>query len=242
MISSARISHRHWKLKEQALKLRADGLSYNEITQRVPVAKSTISLWCRYVLLTKEQSKKLNERYDEKLLGIKAIQKMFWQKRMEAFNSGLGLISKPGKYSRFIAGLALYWAEGTKQKTTAITNSDPQIIIYMARWLEEFYGIGPKILTIELHLHSGQNEQNMKQYWSKLTGVPIANFQKSFVKPEGSGYRKNVHYMGTVKLRVRGQGSTYLLFKILGSIAGLIQKTLNEKAKPEKWMTKLPYA
>ncbi|OGE81011.1 MAG: hypothetical protein A3H72_01585 [Candidatus Doudnabacteria bacterium RIFCSPLOWO2_02_FULL_48_8] len=82
----------------------------------------------------------------------------------------------------------------------------------------------------------------MKQYWSKLTGVPIANFQKSFIKPEGSGYRKNIHYMGTVKVRVRGEGSTYLLFRILGSIAGLVQSMLNIKAQPEHWMEKLPHA
>ncbi len=75
------ISNRHWKLKEHALALRAQGLSYKEIKAKIPVAKSTISLWCRNVPLTKEQLKRLWEKRDNSLQGIRAIQTMFWKRR-----------------------------------------------------------------------------------------------------------------------------------------------------------------
>jgi hypothetical protein len=192
--------------------------------------------------LTAEQRQKLNKRYDEKLIGIKAIQNMFWTRRIESFNFGRVLFEKFRPEAMFISGLSLYWAEGSKQKATEIANSDPKIIKFMSNWLQKFYGVGPANQVIGLHMHSGQNEQNMKQYWSELLSIPTDNFHKSFIKPEGSGYRKNVHYMGTVKLRVRGKGSTYLLFTILGSIASLVESELQVTVNLEDWIEKLPYA
>src|SRR3989338_8269755 len=93
-------SSRHWKLKELALKLRTEGLSYQEIAQKVPVAKSTISLWVRNVPLTTVQRKRLNEKHDFRLIGIKAIQKMFWQKRTKAFLLGVLSIKKVDNQGR----------------------------------------------------------------------------------------------------------------------------------------------
>lgn len=42
------------KLKEKVLvrELREKGLSYGEIKERIPVSKSSISLWCRDIKLT----------------------------------------------------------------------------------------------------------------------------------------------------------------------------------------------
>lgn len=236
-------SKRHWKLKELAQKLRSKGLSYSEIINKVPVAKSTISLWCRYIPLTTSQRKRLwGKRAENSLKGIVAIQRMFWQRRCIAFDKGLKLVPKVTKSARFIAGLMLYWAEGTKTRDVALTNSDPRVIKFMVQWLSEFFNIEKSSLTVHLHLHSGQRESIAKKYWSKLTGIPLSNFQKSFIKPEGSGYRKNILYHGTAKIRVRGNGSTYLLFTILGCIAGVLENFSDELPKPEQWMEKLPYA
>ncbi len=175
------------------------------------------------------------------MAGVKVMQKYFWRKREEYFYRGSKSVPALGKTNRFLAGLVLYWAEGTKQKNPDITNSDPRVIKFMVSWFREFYNIKPENLVIHLHLHTGQNEQDMKQYWSELTGIPLSNFQKSFIKPEGSGYRKKILYNGTVKLRVRGKGSTYLLFQILGAIAGVLKNLVNEAPKPEDWMQRLPY-
>lgn len=245
--STKKLSHRHWILKEEAIKLRKRGLSYNEILQKVPVAKSTISLWCRYIKLTPKQIKNLQSGRITKnaLKGIKAIQNMFWRRRCEAFFSGADMLKNKkliNKNSRFIAGLMLYWAEGNKKSGAAIANSDPRIIKFAVSWLKEFWDVSPGQIKVHLHLHSGQDENKMKAYWSSLTGISLKNFGKSFVKPEGSGYRKNILYNGTVKIAVRKMGSTYLLFKILGAINGFLNQTIGESIKPEDWMSKLPYA
>ena len=54
-------------LKERAIKLRREGLSYSEILQKIPVAKSTLSLWLRSIGLSKKQVQRLTEK---KLLAI----------------------------------------------------------------------------------------------------------------------------------------------------------------------------
>jgi len=245
MIMSTEIqkhSNRHWSLKEKAQALRLKGLSYNEIRKKIPASKSSISLWCRDVKLTKRQIKRLGERRDHSLKGIRAIQQMFWDKRQEAFCRGIQKHLKNKNDTQFIAGLMLYWAEGTKAHSATITNSDYRVIKFMTRWFKEYFKVSSDELSIHLHLHSGQDEQKMKQYWSQVTGAPIENFIKSFIKPEGSGYRKNVLYNGTAKVRIKKSGSLYILYEILGSIAGFLKKTLNEKSICEQWIAKLPYA
>lgn len=243
MIQGSKISNRHWKLKQKARILRSQGLSYKEILEKISVSKSSISLWCRDVPLTKEQLKRLWEkRPAQQLKGIQAIQRMFWGRRCKAFQDGCRTIVKVSKSDQFIAGLMLYWAEGTKSNGAAISNSDPRVIRFMVRWFQRFFKIKPTSLSIHLHLHSGQNEVKMKEYWSKITGVPLTNFHKSFIKPEGSGYRKNILYNGTVKVRVKGVGSSYLLFRILGAIAEFLSKTVGGKPNPEQWMQRFPHA
>lgn len=239
------MANRHHKLKKQALTLRAKGLSYNEILRKIPVARSSISLWCRNVPLTPKQQSRLRKKKDGQLKGIKAIQKMFWEKRRLNFIKGAERAKKirPDTSVKFVAGLMIYWAEGNKGKgPTAITNSDPKIIKFMSSWFGEFFGVSPKNLKIYLNLHSGQDEKRAISFWSKLTRVPPGNFGKSFIKPTGSGYKKNIHYHGTARLTIRKTGSTYLLFQILGSINGFLYNILGVPIKPENWMSKSSYA
>ena len=232
------------RLKERALKLRSKGLSYKEIIAKVPVAKSTISLWCRSVPLTDKQKKRLIKKSEQRgLAGIKAIQTIFWRKKCESFMEGVHSTQKLARRDHdFVAGLMIYWAEGTKNSTTAITNSDPRIIKFMAQWLSKFFEIKPHQLGMELQLHPGQNENKIKRYWCKITGIPKLNFRKTHIKSEGSGYRKNRLKYGVAKIFVKMNGSTYLLYKFLGAISGYLNLTIGERIRPEDWMRVLPYA
>lgn len=49
-------------LKEKAIELREQGLSYNEILLQVDVAKSSLSYWLRNIKLTEEQKNRLKEK------------------------------------------------------------------------------------------------------------------------------------------------------------------------------------
>ena len=176
------------------------------------------------------------------LAGIREIQNNIWVRRSDAFQFGRDLTKRLFNSSDFIAGLMLYWAEGSKTTCTSVSNSDVDLIVFMVRWFEKFFGIKPEFLVVQMHIHSGQNEQNMRQYWSRATGIPLENFQKSYVKLSGTGHRTKKLYYGTIKVRVKKVGSKFLLFNIFGAIAEFNFKTLRSKVDIHKWIPKPIYA
>jgi len=65
--------------KKLALKLRGEGCSYSEIQKKVPVYKSTLSYWCRDVILTQAQMERLRKKKLEgsergRFIGSKILQ------------------------------------------------------------------------------------------------------------------------------------------------------------------------
>jgi len=72
----------------------------------------------------------------------------------------------------------------------------------MVQWFKKIFGISSKTLKVHLNIYPQQNESALKQFWSQLTGIPLENFGKSFVKPPNKGYKKNNLYYGTIKIRV----------------------------------------
>lgn len=174
--------------------------------------------------------------------GIHKIQKNVWSKRLEQFNFGIEQMNNLYNDHFFVAGLMLYWGEGTKKKHTAISNSNCNLIRTMVLWFKKYHQIKPFSLKMQIHKHSGQNDFILRQYWSEATGIPIKNFTKIYTKPQINSQRKKLLYFGTVKLRVFGQGSTYLLYKILGSIAQYNNIILNKKINIIDWIDKPTYS
>ena len=55
-----------------------------------------------------------------------------------------------------------------------------------------------------LYLHTGQNEKKMEKYWSTVTSIPLAQFNKTIFKQEGSANRRysQNEYYGTIKIQI----------------------------------------
>lgn len=54
-----------------------------------------------------------------------------------------------------------------------------------------------------MHLHEGNDETAARGYWVRETGLTEANFHKTFIKPSGTGHRKNTHENGVCAVRLR---------------------------------------
>lgn len=204
-----------WQLKEKARKLRRLGLSYKEIMQKVPVCKSTISLWCRDIKLSQKQIVRLGSLYDKQFRGAKANQ---LKRKLE-----IEIIKKDAKkeirplndYDFKIIGAALYWAEGSKTRAANLTNSDPNLIRFMIKWYRNICRVPENKIKPYLHLHTGLNEMKAKKYWSKIIDIPVNRFGKTFFKKEGTGHRKNKLYNGTLRIQINSEN---LRHKVLGWI------------------------
>lgn len=212
-----------WETKETARDLRRSGLSYGEIREQIPVAKSTISAWCKDIKLNSAQLSYLNERhkanaYSAGLKGAKSNQLRRFNEIEKIKNTAISEISPLNNGGFKIAGLMLYWAEGYKSKKVGIANSDPRMISFMMDWFREVCKVPEEKFKLYMHLHSGQNELERKKFWAEITGIPFPQFGKSYVKKEGSGHRKNILYNGTLSINVCDRN---LLHKILGWIEGV---------------------
>jgi len=179
------------KLKRQAIKLRKKGWSYGEIRKRVNVSKSTLSLWCRDVELTiKQKARLIAKKADILKKGSQAIMAKRKREIRRIKRLAKTEISGLTPYQFKIAGVLIYWAEGSKNNGTIISNSDPALIKFMVDWFKRIHETPPEKLKARLNIHADQNDAKIKRYWSKITGIPLENFGKSYIKPEGTGHRK----------------------------------------------------
>ena len=121
-----------------------------------------------------------------------------------------------------LIGAAIYWAEGTKKGAVRVTNSDPALILFMVEWLRQVFAIEPASIKAWLNIYSQQDEMQLKSFWSELTGIPVKNFGKSYVKPENKNYKKNTLYYGTIQISV--PKSTNLQYRIQGLVRGLVAR------------------
>ncbi len=211
---------KNWEKRELVRNLRRKGFSYSEIIQKFPVSKSSISAWCKDIELTHKQIARLarNQEYGTyigRLRGAKVNQKKRLREIEKIKILSAKEISPLSDYEFKIAGLMLYWAEGSKKKYVDLSNSDSEIIRFMMRWFRQICHVPNKKFRVQLHLHSGQDESRMKEFWSGITGISKAQFEKSYIKKEGSGHRKNKLYNGTIKIRICDSD---LLYRILGWI------------------------
>jgi hypothetical protein len=193
-----------WERSELGKDLRREGLSYAEIMALVPVKKSTLATWCREVRLTDEQYAAIKERTYGSRLGIPVDTQ--WRRRAEIEDVRTAaraevpvLITDPV----WVAGTVLYWAEGAKtQNHLRLNNSDPKALRLFIQWVRTFLK-QDAAFSMQLHLHEGNDELLAKRYWIAETGLIDANFHRTFVKPAGTGHRKNhlPHGICTVTVR-----------------------------------------
>ena len=132
------------KLKERqlAIDLRTQGLSYNEILKKVPVAKSTLSLWLRSVGLSKQQEQHLTEkRRAAQLRGAEARHRQRLDSTARIMESARKDIFNLTAREKLLIGAMLYWAEGSKQKEgnwgvgIQFGNSDHRISPFFQKFL-----------------------------------------------------------------------------------------------------------
>ncbi|MBU2068060.1 hypothetical protein KKE13_00535 [Patescibacteria group bacterium] len=195
------------KLKEKlkAIKLREKGKSYSEILKKVPVCKSTLSLWLRDVKLTSKQLNELYKRGRERCRydGAKANQR----KRIERTKLIIEEAKKESKIlfknPLFLSGLMLYWAEGKKREEAInFSNSDPEMIRFMIKWFRLICKVPEEKFRISLHIHELHCRKNIEKYWSDVVQVSLSQFHKVQIKPTSLGHRKNPLYNGTCSIVV----------------------------------------
>ena len=170
--------------KQKALKLRKLGHSYSQIKNSVSVSKSTLSLWLKEFPLSKSQIDLLRGKNPQRIERFRNTMKL--KRDNEEQTVFLDVQEKLGLFSNrelLIAGLYLYWGEGTKTApcTVAVTNTDPDVLKFFIRWLNLF-NVDPSKLRAILHLYKDMDIQKETKFWSLYLKIPLSQFRKPYIK------------------------------------------------------------
>jgi transcriptional regulator with XRE-family HTH domain len=172
------------KDKQKALVMRKKGMSYSQIKEKLGISKSTLSGWLQDFPLSEKRIRELRadspiriERYRNTMRAKKEARLKVVYKKV---SKDIGNLSKR---DLFLAGLFLYWGEGTKASNSSVvlTNTNPAMLKFFIRWLRLF-GIKNKDLKVKLHLYSDMNIKKSLDFWSKELKIPISQFRKSYIK------------------------------------------------------------
>lgn len=115
----------------------------------------------------------------------------------------------------------LYWCEGSKDKYSVyVNNTNARILKLFIYWLEKYYGVKREEFKIFLHLWTSKidQERDIKKKWSKMLGVELSQFRKTFFKPTKITKSGDKYPLGTCRVRINSK-----------SIASKIQKEINQK-------------
>ncbi|MFJ3304850.1 hypothetical protein ACIPSA_17335 [Streptomyces sp. NPDC086549] len=214
-------------LRAKARELRLQGWTYDQIEAELGCSKSSVSLWVRD--LPKPQPRYSPEEQralmNAGLAKRRASENEERERVKRAAREEIGSLSDR---ELFLAGVALYWAEGQKSKTyqrredVLFVNSDPGVIQVYLAWLD-LLGVGRDRLRFRVMIHETADVTAAERYWADLVGIDVSQLQRTTLKKHNpKTVRKNVGeaYHGCLVIRVLQGAELYR--RIEGAWYGIV--------------------
>lgn len=180
--------------RQEARSLRAQGLTMPEIAGKLGVSRSSVSLWTRDVPFEARRrqyrpgSRSTHRLHVEKMRQIEELDQL-----------GRDRLARLDDDAFLVAGTALYAGEGGKTDGQVhLANSDPSVVAFYCKWLRYFFDIDETRLRVRVYLHQGLDLDEAERFWSEVTGVPGAQFGKSYRAVPDASIRHNKHIRGCV--------------------------------------------
>lgn len=185
-----------WELREKALDMRGEGMSYSQIKEVLGVSKGTLSVWLREHPLPRERINELRGNSERRIERCRETKARKREERMRGVHENVRLeIGSMSDKEFFIGGLLLYWAEGTKaaRGMVCMTNTDPAMLTFFIRWIKQ-QGVDQSRLKVKLHLYSDMNLEKETYFWQEVLKLPKEAFKNPYIKT--SLYNKPRNYNG----------------------------------------------
>lgn len=165
----------------EARRLRKEeGYSLKEICNILKVSKGSVSAWVKDIELTEKQKERLRQKYKDNLIqsskvGNTYVRDIFLEKRIKYQEEGKNLLVQLKNDTMFIAGIMLFWAEGSKDRGRVImTNSNVNMLSFFVRFLKKYLGVSDNDIQFSFQYYSnnGVSLEEVKKHW--LTGLDIS--------------------------------------------------------------------
>lgn len=181
--------------KEELISLYQNGLSANEIAEKLNISLNKIVYWLKkYQVKKRSLSEAIYLKYYPYGDPFK-IKKRLTPEEKQLLGLGIGI----------------YWGEGNKasRSSIAVSNSDPKLIKKFVEFLIRICQINTKKLKFSLQIFNDANPEASLKYWCSRLQIPKNKFYKPMViPPQGKGtYKRKSKYgiccvvFGNVKLK-----------------------------------------
>jgi transcriptional regulator with XRE-family HTH domain len=203
-------------LREKARELRLQGWTYDQIEAELGCSRSSVSLWVRDLprpepRYTPEEQRALMQA------GLTRLRNAQDDERKRTKEGAAQEIGELTDRELFMAGVALYWAEGAKSKPydrrerVVFVNSDPGVIQVYLAWLD-LLGVSRDRLGFRVLIHESANVDAAQRYWAALADVDVSVFAKPTLKKHNpKTVRKNTgdDYHGCLVIGVARSADLY---------------------------------
>ncbi len=202
---------RNYTLKNRVIRLRKEGRSYNEISVKCNISKSTVRSWCKNIILTSAQINKIKKRHiensTERLKLIQSKRRLFIKTTRQKLNiEGTKDVTNI-KDPLFFVGLGLYWGEGSKRgnQEIGIVNSDYRIIKVAIKWFFKFYNIQKQDLIARLTLNETfkGNVNEFLCWWAERLDLNLNQFTRTHFSSSNRTIYTNSQYKGVVRIKIK---------------------------------------
>lgn len=213
--------------KNKAIILRQQGLLYSQIADQLGIAKSTAYLWTRDIEFTAQGKRIIEDRRRTSRLRAAAVmaQAKLTKSAVQdavALDEARDTVNNFDAHSSYgkILCAALFWCEGQTSVTSGVRfiNSDPRMIRLFLKLLRENFELDESRFRALVHLHDYHDELKQLVFWSDVTGIPLAQFHKSYRKLH-TGKNKREGYPGCISIRY-GDSTLGKRLKMIYSMLG----------------------
>jgi hypothetical protein len=198
-------------LKQKAIKLRQQGLSYTQIQEGLglQVPKSTLSGWCMGIVLSHEAQEKLellrkvsNQETRTLALAANNAKRTQYLLSLDEHNFHLSKLVEEKNIAQ-IALAMLYLGEGSKTNKGALYfgNSNPVVIKLFMKLLRQCYPINETKFRASIQCRYDQDIQVLEVFWSDLTKIPLCQFYAARIDKRTIGNpTKKPDYKGVLRV------------------------------------------
>lgn len=214
--------------RRKAIELRLRGKTYSEIKAELGLSKSTLSDWLHKMPLTAFQIARIKAKIPKR---IERFRNTMLNRRLArekvAYEEAKKFWLPLSKRELLLAGIFLYWGEGTKVSPSyfCISNCDPRVVKFALYWMTTCLGIEKDAVRILLHLYSDMNVKSEISYWSHILNLSAINFRRSYIKSSkltGLTYKGFGH--GTCNIYVSNKKIKDSVIQAINSISNYYTK------------------
>lgn len=177
------------KDRQRALDLRRKGFSYSQIKKEIGVSRGTLSVWLRDLPLSKKRVRELRDLNEQRIERYRQTRsKKKGERLSKLYQEQKRMIFPLSQRDLLIAGLFLYWGEGSKTRMSElrIANTDPIVPKFFVYWATRFLKFDKSKIKVHLHLYSDMDAAKEIKFWSSILGISTRQFIKPYVKKNSS--------------------------------------------------------